>query len=77
MKPIVSLIEKYGWNGILSIFLLSPIGLLDPVCCCNEDGRSASYLRRKYMFSFPWRFLQVYSVNKNLVIGTPTDDRRN
>ena len=31
MKPSVPLIETLGWNGISSIILLSPIGLLDPV----------------------------------------------
>ena len=36
IKPTVSLIEKYGWNVILSIFLLSPIGLLDRVRCKNN-----------------------------------------
>ena len=34
--PTVSLIEKYGWNRILSMFLLSPIGLLYPVLCKNN-----------------------------------------
>lgn len=34
--PMRSLIEKYGWNGILSYFLLIPIGLLDPVWCRNN-----------------------------------------
>lgn len=30
-NPIKSLIEKYGWNGILSVFELIPVGLFDPV----------------------------------------------
>lgn len=34
-NPIKSLIEKYGWNGILSMFLLIPIGLFEPVSCKN------------------------------------------
>jgi len=36
MNPTVSLTEKYGWNGILSKFLLIPRGLLDPVSCRNR-----------------------------------------
>jgi hypothetical protein len=31
MNPTTSLTVKYGWNGILSVFLFSPSGLLDPV----------------------------------------------
>jgi hypothetical protein len=31
INPVISLNEKYGWNGILSLFLLIPKGLLDPV----------------------------------------------
>jgi hypothetical protein len=31
INPTISLNEKYGWNGILSTFLLIPRGLLDPV----------------------------------------------
>lgn len=31
INPVMSLNVKYGWNGILSKFLLIPIGLLDPV----------------------------------------------
>lgn len=31
MKPTISLLVKYGWNGILSVSLFSPIGLFDPV----------------------------------------------
>jgi hypothetical protein len=31
MNPTVSLVTKYGWNGILSVSLLRPIGLVDPV----------------------------------------------
>lgn len=31
MNPTMSLIEKYGWKGILSKFLLIPKGLFDPV----------------------------------------------
>ena len=27
---------KYGWNGILSVFLFSPSGLFDPVWCRNN-----------------------------------------
>jgi len=36
IKPTKSLNEKYGWNGILSIFLLIPRGLFDPVWCKNN-----------------------------------------
>lgn len=32
-KPKMSLIVKYGWNGILSISEFMPDGLLDPVSC--------------------------------------------
>lgn len=32
-NPIKSLIEKNGWNGILSRLELTPIGFLDPVKC--------------------------------------------
>lgn len=31
MNPTVSLIVKYGWNGILSVSLFIPVGLFDPV----------------------------------------------
>lgn len=31
MKPRISFTVKYGWNGILSVFLFSPRGLFDPV----------------------------------------------
>lgn len=34
-NPIMSLIEKYGWNGILSIDEFSPIGLFEPVMWRN------------------------------------------
>lgn len=30
-NPKISLTVKYGWNGILSVFLFSPRGLFDPV----------------------------------------------
>jgi len=30
-NPIISLKEKYGWNGILSKLEFTPIGFLDPV----------------------------------------------
>lgn len=30
ITPIISLMEKYGWNGILYVFEFNPIGLLDP-----------------------------------------------
>lgn len=36
ITPIKSLIEKYGWNGILSKFLFSPKGFLEPVWCKNN-----------------------------------------
>lgn len=36
INPVMSLNEKYGWNGILSRLLLIPIGLLDPVWCKNS-----------------------------------------
>lgn len=32
-NPTRSLIEKYGWNGILSLSLFTPKGLFDPVWC--------------------------------------------
>lgn len=32
----VSLMVQYGWNGILSVFLFNPMGLLDPVWCKNN-----------------------------------------
>lgn len=32
-NPIKSLIRKYGWNGILSLLVFNPIGLLEPVVC--------------------------------------------
>ena len=35
MNPRVSFTVKYGWNGILSVFLFSPSGLFDPVWCRN------------------------------------------
>ena len=30
-NPKMSFTVKYGWNGILSVFLFNPSGLLDPV----------------------------------------------
>jgi hypothetical protein len=30
-KPRMSFTVKYGWNGILSVFLFNPKGLFDPV----------------------------------------------
>jgi hypothetical protein len=36
MNPRMSLNVKYGWNGILSIFLFTPKGLFDPVWCKNN-----------------------------------------
>jgi hypothetical protein len=30
-NPRMSFTEKYGWNGILSVFLFNPSGLFDPV----------------------------------------------
>lgn len=36
VNPRMSFATKYGWNGILSVFLLGPNGLFDPVWyCCN------------------------------------------
>jgi hypothetical protein len=35
-NPRMSLTVKYGWNGILSVFLFSPGGLFDPVWCRNS-----------------------------------------
>jgi len=32
-NPIKSFDEKYGWNEILSMFLLIPVGLLEPFEC--------------------------------------------
>jgi len=34
--PRRSLIEKKGWNGILSILEFTPRGLLEPVWCKNK-----------------------------------------
>ena len=31
MNPRISLVVKYGWKGILSVFLSNPNGLFDPV----------------------------------------------
>jgi hypothetical protein len=31
MKPTMSFVVKYGWNGILPVSLFNPNGLLDPV----------------------------------------------
>jgi hypothetical protein len=31
VNPKISLTVKYGWNGILSVSLFNPRGLLDPV----------------------------------------------
>jgi hypothetical protein len=31
MNPTMSFTVKYGWNGILSVFLFSPSGLLEYV----------------------------------------------
>lgn len=28
---IISFVEKYGWNGVLSMFGFMPLGWLDPV----------------------------------------------
>ena len=33
INPIKSIIEKYGWNDVLSRFLLTPKRLDDPVPC--------------------------------------------
>jgi len=35
-NPKMSFTVKYGWNGILSVFLLRPNGLFDPVWCRNS-----------------------------------------
>jgi hypothetical protein len=35
-NPNISFTVKYGWNGILSVFLFSPSGLFDPVWCRNR-----------------------------------------
>ena len=32
----MSFTVKQGWNGILSVFLFNPSGLLDPVWCRNS-----------------------------------------
>jgi hypothetical protein len=37
MNPIMSFVVKYGWNGILSVSLFNPMGLLDPVWCRNSS----------------------------------------
>ena len=31
VNPRISFTVKYGWNGILSVFLFNPRGLFDPV----------------------------------------------
>jgi len=31
VNPKISFTVKYGWNGILSVFLFNPRGLFDPV----------------------------------------------
>jgi hypothetical protein len=36
MNPTISFVVKYGWNGILSVSLFRPNGLLDPVWCKNN-----------------------------------------
>jgi hypothetical protein len=36
INPKISLVEKYGWNGILSLLELTPSGLFDPVWCKNS-----------------------------------------
>jgi hypothetical protein len=36
MNPTMSLVVKCGWNGILSVSLFGPNGLLDPVWCRNS-----------------------------------------
>jgi hypothetical protein len=36
VNPTMSFAVKYGWNGILSVFLFSPSGLFDPVWCKNS-----------------------------------------
>lgn len=36
INPAISLVEKYAWKGVLSILLLSPVGLLDPVWWRNR-----------------------------------------
>ena len=42
MKPTMSLVTKYGWNGILSVSLFRPRGLFDPVWCRNNRCTIAS-----------------------------------
>ena len=36
VNPKISFTVKYGWYGILSLFLFSPSGLFDPVWCRNN-----------------------------------------
>ena len=36
VNPRISFTVKYGWNGILSVFLFNPSGLFDPVWCRNS-----------------------------------------
>ena len=31
VNPRISFVVKYGWKGILSVFLFNPNGLFDPV----------------------------------------------
>ena len=45
--PTKSLIEKNGWNGILSILEFTPRGLLDPVWWRNKRCTIANALRIK------------------------------
>jgi hypothetical protein len=35
-NPKISFTVKYGWNGILSVFLFNPNGLFDPVWWRNN-----------------------------------------
>jgi len=35
-NPRTSFTVKYGWNGILSVFLFNPSGLFDPVWWRNS-----------------------------------------
>jgi hypothetical protein len=35
-NPTISFTVKYGWNGILSMFLFNTNGLFDPVWCRNN-----------------------------------------
>jgi hypothetical protein len=48
MNHTMSFTVKYGWNGILSVFLFSPSGLFDPVWCRNNRSNVCSYFESDF-----------------------------